>query len=53
MFRAVGSTSRFILHVHIENEVISRRNNRIFDFHFCFGDTDDFVSPYFTMGKPE
>ena len=23
------------------------------DFHFRFGDTDDFVSPYFTMEKPE
>ena len=50
MFRAVGSTAR---HVHVEIEIISQRNNRNFDFHFRSGDTDDFVSPYFTMGKPE
>ena len=50
MFRAVGSISR--LHF-IENDVISRRFNRIFEFHFYFGDTADFVLPYITMGKPE
>ena len=37
--------------MHVENEVIIRRNKRIFDFHFCFGDMNDFVSSYFTLNN--
>ena len=54
MFRAVGSISRLnILHVHVEDDVIRRRFNGIFNIHFRLRDTADFVSPYITMGNPQ
>ena len=42
-----------ILHVHVEDDVIRRRYNGIFNIHFRLRDTADFVSPYITMGNPQ
>ena len=36
--------------MHVEDDVIRRRYNRIFDIHFRLRDTADFVTPYFTIG---
>ena len=43
----------FILNVHVEDDVIRRRYDRIFDIHFRLRDTADFVPPYITMGNPQ
>ena len=43
----------FILHVHVEYDVIKRRYFRIIDIHFRLRDTADFVSAYITMGNPQ
>ena len=47
----MGSISRLI--IKIDDGVISRRYEGIFDIHFRVGDTADFVSPYITMGNSQ
>ena len=39
--------------MHVEDDVIRRQYDRIFDIHFRLRDTIDFVSPYITMGNPQ
>ena len=49
MFKTVGSISK--LHVHVARDLTRKSYFGIFDFHFHFLDTANFVSPYITKGS--
>ena len=39
--------------MQVEDDVIRRRYNGIFNIQFRLRDSADFVSPYITMGNPQ